>query len=191
MGDLIEFTQRQDQEGLGAIDGYILADLIPCTHLSRGEAVTIAWLASQNRLPIANCQQFIDCIVKFYPLDTKELELLTESDQFGYNLMESRSIPDKSREDWPTLDELSHLSYNWKRKDAESTPKERGNNPEVYTPSPEIERLATSLNLTETGRTILLNTRPIVHDLASPELSLGLELDQHSFENYAQLSSSG
>ncbi len=188
-GALIEFAKQQTQESLGAIDGYVLADLIPRVHISRTEAVAIVELASQNKLPIANCQQFIDRIVKFYPLDTKELELLTMNDQFGYNLMKSRSIPDKSRKDWPPLDRLSHLFYDWKRDGAKIIQEDQVDNLEGYTPSPEIEWLATNLDLTEAGRTILFNTKPIVHDLASPELSLGLELDQQSFDSYAQLSS--
>ena len=187
---LIEFAKQQTQEGLGAIDGYILADLIPQTHLSRSKAVTIARLASRSNLTIANGQQFIDRIVKFYPLNTEELELLTMNDQFGYNLMESRSILDQNRENWPPLRNVISLFYDWRRGDLEYAQNEDDGNREDYTPSSEIEWLATNLDLTEAGRTILFDTKPIVHDLASPELSLGLELDQQSFESYAQLSTS-
>ena len=193
VAELVDFAKQQQQESLQAVDGYILAGLAGRGLLEPNQVDGLVDLAGHDQETlIVGRHRLFDRLLKANSFDRAGLHDLLAQNQIGYDPNQPEQLTANERLNWPSLFTEIAISHR-KRPDhlqPGGTGERQTNGSEGYVAPAEIEKLANDLDLTDFGRQVFFSAQPIIHDLASPEMSLGLELGEAFFDSYVKKSAS-
>lgn len=179
--------EQKDSEYFGAIDGHLLAALaanpLPAAQLNK--LVHLVTIEAHDQALVGG-QQLIDRLLESHSFDYQDLSALMMGNGCNYHLEPDRQpAANEDPQHWSSIDNLISGSHQEKQQLFEAI-----RNKEIFSPEwfsgPEVERLATDLDLTPTGREIFLGTDPVIYDLGSHDMTLGFRPDPGFFDDFAR-----